>query len=127
MRLLASLAVAALVGLVPTARANQLPEPKGALAVQVTVTDGQIAIVETFEGGPAAKAGLKPGDVFVQVGDHKVKDKDATQDDLQEMVKEIIKHEAGTKLKIKVKRDGKEMTVEATLAKPGEFLPKKDG
>ena len=121
MRLLAALAV---IALVPTVRAGEQPEPKGALAVQVKLEDGQVVIVETFPGGPAEKAGLKAGDVFVQVGDHKVKDKDATQDDLQAMVNEIIKNEAGTKMKIKVKRAGKEMTVEATLAKPGEFKPK---
>jgi carboxyl-terminal processing protease len=124
MRLFATVAVIAIAGLAPAVRADDPIVPKGVLAVKIRVTDGQVVIDETFPGGPAEKAGLKAGDVFLKVNDYKVKDKDADQEDLEAMAKEIVKNVAGTKIKVTVKRDGKEMTVEATLAKPGEFKPK---
>jgi S1-C subfamily serine protease len=122
MRLLASLVAVAVVAV--GVRAEDPPKPKGSIGVKVSAETGSVVVVETIPGSPAEKAGLKAGDVVVKVNDHKVKEKDATQDDVMEMVKEVVKHDPGSKIKVTVKRDDKEKTIEVTVGKPGEVFPK---
>ena len=124
MRLLVSFALAA--ALAGAACAEDVPKPKGSIGVMISAETGSVVVVGTVANSPAEKAGLKAGDVIVKVNDHKVKEKEATKDDVTEMAKEIVKHEPGSKLKITVKRDDKEKVIEVTVGKPGEFTPKKD-
>ena len=124
MRLLVPLALVGL--LAPAARADDPPKPKGAIGVMISRETGSLVVVGTVPDSPAAKAGLKEGDVIVKVNDHKVKEKDATGEDVEALAKEIVKHEPGTKIKITVKRDDKEKVIEVTVGKPGAFAPKKD-
>jgi S1-C subfamily serine protease len=125
MRLLVTFALAGLF--VGTAvRGDDPPKPKGSIGIMISAKTGSVVIEDTVPGSPAEKAGLKAGDVIVKINDHKVKEKDATNDDVNEMAKEIFKHEPGTKIKITVKRDNKEKQIEVTVGKPGEFTPKKD-
>lgn len=72
--------------------------------------DKSIVIVTIFDGSPAQKAGFMLGDTIVKVGDKSVAGMDA--DD----VVKLIKGKAGTKVKITVKRDGKEKVMEITRA-----------
>src|SRR4051812_42884022 len=72
-----------------TVRAEAPPTPKGAVGVQLKVDEGKILVVGTVDNSPAAKAGLKEGDVVVKVADHAVKEKDATMEDLQELIKVV--------------------------------------
>ena len=124
MRLLVSFAVLGLLS-AAGARAEDPPKPKGSIGVLVSAESGSVVVVEAVKGGPADKAGIKAGDVIVKVNDHAVKESGATQEDVLDMVKEVVKHEPGSKVKITVKRDGKEQAVEVTMGKPGEFVPKK--
>jgi S1-C subfamily serine protease len=105
-----------------TARAED--EPKGAIGVQLKVDDGKIVVVQAVKDRPAEKAGIKEGDVIVKIDDHAVKE-GAEQEDLQALVKEVIRHNPGDKIKVVLKRDGKEMTLEVTVGEPIPF-PKKD-
>jgi len=57
---------------------------------------------------PAARAGLKPGDEIVKVGDKAMSDFDA-------LVNSLARHKPGDKLTFHVRRDGKEQTVPVTL------------
>ena len=122
MRVLASVGLALVVAVAP-ARAEDPPE--GSIGVMVDRTTGQIVVKETVKDGPAEKAGLKTGDVIVQVNDHKVKEP-VDQDELVAAVTEIVKHKPGTKIKLGVKRDGKDMTIEVTVGKRSEIFPPKD-
>lgn len=63
-------------------------------------------IKEVKSGGPAEKAGLKPGDVILEFGDKKVRTKEALRIALQYK-------KPGEKVKLKVKRGDKE--IELTL------------
>jgi len=103
------------------ARAEDPPE--GSIGVQVKIDDRKIVVVEPLKGSPAEKAGFKPGDVILKINDYKVKEK-VEQEDLQEAVMEIVKHKPGTKIKITVKRDDKEMPIEVTVGKRSEIFPK---
>jgi carboxyl-terminal processing protease len=106
-----------------TIRADDPPE--GSIGVQVKIDEGKIVVVEPIKGSPAEKAGIKAGDVIVKINDYKVKD-NVEQDDLQEAVKEIVKQKPGTKIKVGIKRDGKDMTLEVTVGKRSEIIPPKD-
>ncbi|MFI0187903.1 S1C family serine protease [Streptomyces sp. NPDC017082] len=68
-------------------------------------TDGA-APVES--GGPADKAGLKPGDVITKLGDHVI-------DSGPTLIGEIWTHKPGDKVAITYKRSGQEHTVDLTL------------
>ncbi|MDN3259484.1 trypsin-like peptidase domain-containing protein [Streptomyces sp. CSDS2] len=67
---------------------------------------GGAAAVES--GGPADKAGLKPGDVITKLDDHVI-------DSGPTLIGEIWTHQPGDKVKITYKRGGQEHTADLTL------------
>ncbi|MDQ0991800.1 S1C family serine protease [Streptomyces sp. V3I7] len=74
-----------------------------------TITDqgaGGAAAVES--GGPAARAGLKPGDVITRLDDHVI-------DSGPTLIGEIWTHQPGDKVTITYKRGGQERTAHLTL------------
>jgi serine protease Do len=87
------------------ARALGLDAPHGAL------------VAEVEPGGPAAKAGLAPGDVVVAVDGTKVHH--AT-----DLPREIAQHAPGSEVRLTVLRKGKTLELRPTL---GELTPPSDG
>ena len=123
MRLIVTFALAAALVAFGSGRADDPPE--GSIGVQVKIDAGKIVVVEPIKGGPAEKAGVKPDDVIMKVDDHKVKET-AEQEDLEAMVKEIVKHKPGEKIKLGIKRGDKDMTIEVTVGKRSEIFKDKD-
>ncbi len=78
---------------------------------------GKPVVVSAIDGSPAAKAGLKEGDVIVKVGDTAV-------DNLQAVVEAVKQLKVGTKAKITVLRDNQEKTIEITPVKRKDVFPK---
>ncbi len=74
----------------------RLPEPKGSL------------IVEVVRGGPAARVGLRPGDVITSVGGQ-------ATDTAKMLGFAIRSHNAGERVQITIWREGRERTLEITL------------
>src|SRR5688500_15088708 len=70
-----------------------------------------VRISGTSPGSPAAKAGLKEGDVIVQWGDNKL-------DSVYGLTDELKKAKPGAKVTLGVMRDGQRIELEATLAEP---------
>jgi carboxyl-terminal processing protease len=71
-------------------------------------------ISEPFEGTPAAKSGLKAGDVLLEINGEDLAGKD------NQKVSEMLRGEVGTSLKVKVNRpglDGKYTPMEFTLVR----------
>ncbi|MFF7074222.1 S1C family serine protease [Streptomyces pseudovenezuelae] len=71
-------------------------------------TEGAGGSAPVEAGGPAAKAGLKPGDVITKLDDHVI-------DSGPTLIGEIWTHKPGDKVKITYERDGKTRTVDLTL------------
>ena len=84
-------------------------ELSGQLARYFKVADGSLLVSEVDEGSPAAKAGLKAGDVIVQVGGQAVSR-------AQELRERVARAEAGTQIALGVQRDGKPLDVTVTIA-----------
>jgi S1-C subfamily serine protease/photosystem II stability/assembly factor-like uncharacterized protein len=71
--------------------------------------NGGAKLNEITPDAPAAKAGLKPGDIVVKADEKKV-------DKYDDLVEVIQTKKAGDKMKLVVKRDGKEIPIEVTMA-----------
>ena len=94
--------------------ADDAPKKKGFIGVQIKKEDdGSVAVVSVMGDSPAEKAGLKMGDVLVSVGGVEAAD-------LQTVVDAIRKLKPKDKVKIRVKRDGKEKDVEVTVGEAPE-------
>jgi serine protease Do len=78
-------------------------QPEGALVASVT------------PDSPAAKAGLKQGDVILKAGDHPVKQ-------VHDLPRVVAASPIGQKLALTVERDGKQITVEPTIAEMPQNL-----
>lgn len=71
-----------------------------------------IYIEDLVEGGAAAEAGIKKGDVVVRIGNSVINSK-------SEMLEVIGQHNPGDKISVTVMRDGKEMLIPVTLQTEG--------
>ncbi len=83
--------------------------PELAKSFGLTQQDGAL-VSDVAENSPAAQVGLRHGDVIVEYDGHKI----GRTTDLSRMVAETP---VGKKVAMKVMRDGKEMTLSATIAR----------
>jgi len=81
------------------------------VGVEVSARDGWLTILTVFEDGPAAKAGLRPGDRFLSIeGD------DARDIRLYDAVRRM-RGEPGTTVKVTIRREGQEQAIQRTLTR----------
>ena len=78
--------------------------------------NGGAQVGEVTAGGPAAKAGIQPGDVITEVGGDKVTDP-------ADVASAIENDKPGDKVDVKVTRSGSERTVQVTLGQRPDQLP----
>jgi membrane-associated protease RseP (regulator of RpoE activity) len=83
-------------------------ELSGQLARYFKVADGSLLVSDVAADAPAGKAGLRAGDVIVQVNGKPV----SHGQDLRE---QVAKAEAGSQLTLGVQRDGKPLDVNVTV------------
>ena len=121
MRLVVSIALA--VALVAGGPARAEEPPEGSIGLRVELKDAKIVVKEPIKGGPSDTAGIKPGDVLVKVNDYQVED-NVDQFKLERAIRQIVKHKPGDKVKLGLKRDGQDLTVEVTVGKRTEIYPK---
>lgn len=81
----------------------QLMGQYGGIGALIHQQNGNVIISEPYEGLPADKAGLKAGDIILEVNGQESKGKTSDQ------VREFLRGQAGSEIKIKVLRDGKEI------------------
>jgi len=70
------------------------------VGMQVAPHDGRTIVLAPFVGSPAYKAGLRPGDVIMQVDDHLTEGLSTSE------VADLLKGPKGTVVRIKVLREG---------------------
>ncbi len=70
-----------------------------------------LSITGVRDGGPAANAGLKGGDLIIKLGGLPIST-------IYDYMSSMEKHKPGDKVDVVVKRDGKEVTLEVTLGGP---------
>lgn len=75
-----------------------------------TFNEGGVKVDGVTEGRPAAKAGVKTGDIITQLGDNKI-------NGMQTYMEALGKFEPGAKTQIKLLRQGQELTLPVDLAK----------
>ncbi len=93
----------------PPPATTPVPSNRPVLGIQIENTDNGPTIRVVAAGSPAEKAGLKVGDVLTKIGDSAVKDAQSASTAVQS-------HKVGDEVAIEVTRDGKTVTVNATLA-----------
>ena len=72
----------------------------GGIGSLIQYSDGKTMISEPYEGFPAAKAGLIPGDIFLEVNDIDVTGKNSSE------ISDLLKGTPGTTVKLKMQRMG---------------------
>ncbi len=101
---------------VKVARSSPRPRPQGTRPYFGSIPDFThegpgYRLMGVAEGSPAAKAGLRAGDVIVQLGKYKV-------DNLEDFDSALRKYKPGQKVPVKVRRLRQTLTLEVTLGDP---------
>lgn len=83
----------------------------GGLGLEVTTYDGFIRVVSPMDGTPAAKAGIKPGDLIIKLNDEPVKG--------MSLSKSIdkMRGKPGSKIKLTILREGDSKPLQLTLTR----------
>lgn len=81
----------------------------GGIGSLIQQIDGFVTITEPYEGFPAMKAGLQPGDAILEVNGIEAQGKTSSE------ISELLKGQPGSMLTLKVKRPGSEKPIEKEL------------
>ncbi len=104
-----TLAAGASIPTAPSVPANPAIANRPMLGVELENTDKGTVVRSVVAGSPAEKAGLKADDILTKIGD-------TTVTDAQSASAAVQTHKVGDEISIDVTRDGKTVTVKATLA-----------
>jgi carboxyl-terminal processing protease len=83
----------------------------GGLGIEVTMEDGLVKVVAPIDDTPAAKAGIRAGDVITHLDD------DAVQGMTLNQAVEKMRGPVNTKIRLKVMRKGQEKPLELTIVR----------
>tara|TARA_B100000035_G_scaffold292023_1_gene280358 strand:+ start:722 stop:1912 length:1191 start_codon:yes stop_codon:yes gene_type:complete len=83
----------------------------GGIGIEITMEDGFVKIITPIDDTPAQKAGLKAGDLVIEVQDISLKDKS-----INDAVK-LMRGEPGTKVKVKILREKEKAPLDFELVR----------
>lgn len=83
----------------------------GGVGVEIDVRDGWLTVHGVFEGGPADRAGLLPGDRFL-----KIEGRNARDMPMEQAIRRM-RGEPGTEVRVSVRRASAEASVDLTLTR----------
>lgn len=87
------------------------------IGAKISVIDGNATIVEPYEDSPAAKAGLKAGDLIMAVNGESAKNRSG------EDVQSILRGVPGTVVQIRVQRPGQKDPIDISLTRGAVNMP----
>jgi S1-C subfamily serine protease len=90
--------------------ASELPRGYLGIRISADLSAKAIHISDVEKGGPAAKAGLKDGDLITHLGGDPV-------GEVQEFIQTIGDTKPGTKITLKIQRNGKAEEIAVTIGK----------
>lgn len=83
----------------------------GGIGSLIQYIDGRVMISEPYENFPAHKAGLIPGDAFVEVNGVDVRSKKSDE------VSDLLKGQPGSSIEVKIERKGHDKPISKTLVR----------
>jgi carboxyl-terminal processing protease len=83
----------------------------GGVGVEISVRDGWLTVMTVFDGGPADRAGMKPGDRFLAIEGRKARDMR-----MEEAVRRM-RGEPGTQVRVTLRRDGEPKDIDLVLTR----------
>lgn len=81
------------------------------VGLEVNMSEGVVTVVAPIDGTPAARAGLRPGDIIISVDDVKVNKRN-----LNETIG-LMRGKPGSKVTLEIERDGEANPLEFTLTR----------
>lgn len=81
----------------------------GGVGLEVLPRDGQVTVVNPIPGGPGMRAGIRPGDWFVEIGGAPAEDLDV------DAAVELLRGEPGTPVDVRMGRPGMDDPIPFTL------------
>lgn len=98
-------------------RGQTATAPRPWLGAFSAESNGMVVVMSVAEGGPAAKAGLRQGDIISDVRDGEV-------DGLADFYRKLWQNPAGSEIPLRVVRDGRETWLRIKSADRNSFLKK---
>jgi len=98
-------------------RGQTTKPPRPWLGAFSAESNGMVVVMSVAEGGPAAKAGLRQGDIISDVRDGEV-------DGLADFYRKLWQNPAGSEIPLRVVRDGRETWLRVKSADRNSFLKK---
>ena len=81
----------------------------GGIGALIRKSGNYVVITDPYEGYPADKAGLKAGDMIIEIDGVALKEKDSSD------VSELLKGQPNTEVKLKIRRPGEKKDIEKTI------------
>jgi S1-C subfamily serine protease len=98
-------------------RGQTATAPRPWLGAFSAESNGMVVVMSVAEGGPAAEAGLRQGDIISDVRDGEV-------DGLADFYRKLWQNPAGSEIPLRVVRDGRETWLRVKSADRNSFLKK---
>jgi carboxyl-terminal processing protease len=83
----------------------------GGVGVEIEAQDGWLTVLSVFEGAPADRAGVIPGDRFLAIGDRDARDMRITD------AVRLMRGEPGTRVRVRIRRETEARALDFTLTR----------
>lgn len=83
----------------------------GGIGVEIDVRDGWLTVHGVFEGGPADRAGMQPGDRFLTIDGRRARDMPVSE------AVRVMRGEPGTRVLVTIRREGADEALRMTLTR----------
>jgi carboxyl-terminal processing protease len=83
----------------------------GGVGVEIESRDGWLTVLSTFDDGPAARAGMRPGDRVIAI-----EGRDARDMPITDAVR-LMRGEPGTRVQVRLRREGEDRPIDVSMVR----------